>query len=91
MLEMLTGGVLFLLGVLVGRFLPARSPARPEPPKPICACGHPLSNHNPKTRACNVATIRLVNSREVGRGNCPCLQYVGPEPLPTVYAPEVTG
>jgi hypothetical protein len=88
-LEMLTGGVLFLLGVLVGRFLPARRAA--EPPKPICACGHPLSSHSPKSRVCCVETVRTLGGREVGSHVCPCLQYVGPEPLPEFNAPEVSG
>ncbi len=91
MLEMLLGAALVVLGILIGRFLPARRPAHPEPPKPICTCGHPLSSHSPKTRECCVETVRTMAGREVGRYECPCQQYIGPEPLPTVYAPEVSG
>ncbi len=93
LVEMLTGGALVAAGVLLGRALPNRRVPPPKPPEPICSCGHALSSHRPdsRTRPCNVVTLRLIGGAEVGRAECPCLQYIGPEPLPTVYAPEVLG
>lgn len=95
-LEMLTGGGLVAIGWLIGRFGPARR-RTPAPPKPICGCGHALAYHNPTNGICRAEDIEddvwdEKAHRHVTKAvRCLCLQYTGPTPLPTVYAPEVTG
>jgi hypothetical protein len=53
--------------------------------KPVCGCEHHRAMHDPKTNACH--------GKEYEGGGvysrCTCRQYVGPEPLPSYYAPEI--
>ncbi|MEU6709967.1 hypothetical protein ABZ897_00695 [Nonomuraea sp. NPDC046802] len=94
---MLAGGGLVLLGWAVGRFVPARrrTPKPPAPPKAICGCRHELAYHDPATSECHGTNAVDKHNRFgdwVGEEQvrCTCRQYVGPTPLPTIYAPEVT-
>lgn len=49
-----------------------------KPAQPICQCEHGLAFHDRATGHCD------------GRdGKCRCRQYVGPEPLPAFYAPDL--
>ncbi len=91
-LEMLTGAGLLTAGMALGWWLSARHRPSPVPQGPVCGCGHSLSSHRPDTRyrECGAAMIRAVDNFEVGRVECPCFQYIGPEPLPEYYAPEVS-
>ena len=53
--------------------------------KPICGCDHHRAMHDPKTNECHGKDYE-------GNGvyaRCTCRQYVGPEPLPSYYAPEI--
>jgi hypothetical protein len=82
---MLTGGGLFLLGAIFGRYLPGRRKG-PKLPKPVCGCEHNLSFHDPRTGACHGKIYR-------GGGlyaSCTCKQYSGPQPLPVIFAPEIS-
>jgi hypothetical protein len=94
-LEMLTGGGLVLAGLLIGRFAPVRRRS-PKSPKPVCGCRHELAYHDPATGECHgMKTVDKHNRYGEWIGEeqvtCTCRQYDGPTPLPTVYAPEVTG
>lgn len=52
-----------------------------KPAQAICQCDHGLAFHDRMTGHCG------------GRGHldadCRCRQYIGPEPLPAFYAPEL--
>lgn len=92
-LEMLTGGGLVLLGMAVGRFIPARRRI-PKPPKPVCGCGHELAFHGPDVGECHgMNTVDKHNGYGEWIGEeqirCTCRQYDGPTPLPEVYAREI--
>jgi hypothetical protein len=86
--EMLAGGGLAILGVVVGRFLPARRrhPKPSRPAKPVCGCEHELSFHDPKTGECH---SKMLIPGYGWNNDCTCRQYTGPEPLPEYYAPEL--
>lgn len=64
-----------------------------RPPEPICGCTHHLAQHG--ADGCHemvrTATVwdakRKPVSYEIRR--CTCQQYIGPEPLGTIYAPEI--
>lgn len=94
-LALITGGAIFLVGWLCGRITrPRREKSAPDI-KPICGCGHHFSSHDPKTKACNAKVQRKVHQGGAFMHNeykpCSCLQYVGPLPIDTFYAPEITG
>lgn len=87
---MLEGALIALAGVLVGRFLPGRRRA-PKPPKPVeprCGCGHHRSYHRDGGK-CSYNVDRYSTARGTYRDTCSCGQYVGPEPLPEFFAPEI--
>ena len=72
-------------------------PARREDPKPVeavCGCTHHYSFHDPKTGAC-MASVAVDKYSEKGKQvgvehlPCACVRYTGPEPLPTLFAPEI--
>lgn len=95
-LEMLIGGGLTIAGFLLGRLLPT-APRRPKPIAPVCGCEHSLAYHDPKTGICHGTVEEPTRYSTYGEPRafqtvqCTCRQYDGPTPLPTVYAPEVTG
>ncbi|MFG2195467.1 hypothetical protein [Streptomyces sp. NPDC048639] len=66
-------------------------------PEPICGCRHHLAYHDPKEGRCYAEVKKPVEWDEDGdeirfaHERCPCRRYAGPEPLATLYAPEVTG
>jgi hypothetical protein len=94
----ITGALVLAAGILIGwtaRSLPARRRG-PRPVQPVCGCGHHYSYHDQKTRACAWATRPVVRSTstrtEYGDPvRCPCLNYAGAEPIPSLYAPEIAG
>lgn len=51
-----------------------------KPAQAICQCKHGLAFHDRATGHCD--------GRD-GDLNCRCRQYIGPEPLPAFYAPEL--
>ena len=51
--------------------------------KPFCGCGHHRAMHDPATNECHE------QAKDDDERRCPCRQYVGPEPLPSYYAPEI--
>ncbi|MFJ9773031.1 hypothetical protein ACIRVF_17630 [Kitasatospora sp. NPDC101157] len=65
-----------------------------RPPEPVCGCTHHLAKHDKQGRCHEVVetpTAWDADRRPVRyeAGRCNCQQYVGPEPLGTVYAPEL--
>ncbi len=103
---MLVGALIFALGALSGRYLPARRRG-PKPVKPICGCGHHHGMHDPETGRChdlvkgNAVAVRDAEGDPVldwdgdvqktyEKIQCGCRRYSGPEPLPELFAPEIT-
>jgi hypothetical protein len=89
LLEMALGGGLVLVGFVLGR---VHRPARTvKPVAPICACGHPLSTHRRDTNECVKEIKHEYWTSSAGTvvkfKPCPCVRYVGPEPLPEVWIP----
>lgn len=91
------GGLIAIVGILVGRFLPGRRRTpRPAPaPKPVCGCGHGLHDHDPETRTCN-ARLKSYKYDGVVEDEvldkyvpCTCKQYTGPEYVPNYIAREI--
>jgi hypothetical protein len=52
-----------------------------KPAQAICQCEHGLAFHDRATGHCNGPLH--------GGAECGCRQYIGPEPLPAFYAPEL--
>lgn len=96
--EILTGGIVAVGAFLAGQWLPhpgRRKVKAPKPVQPICGCTHHHSFHDPKTGECHGTFRRRLygsSGADLGlRDNpCTCRQYTGPQPLPEVYAPEIT-
>jgi hypothetical protein len=94
----LEGALILAVGILIGivvRSLPARRRGT-KPVEAVCGCGHHLSYHDPKTRACGYASSPVVKSTatitEYGKAmQCPCLAYTGPLPLHTYIPTEIAG
>ncbi|WP_171169806.1 hypothetical protein [Streptomyces sp. I05A-00742] len=69
--------------------------AADKPPTPVCGCGHHLAKHD-KQGKCHESVESAVawdaDKKPVAyeRERCNCQQYVGPQPLTTFYAEELT-
>ncbi len=95
-LSLAVGAVLLAVGYVSGR-LGARRTARartPQHPVAMCACGHPLSQHDPKEQTCHAEVARDAYNwmgRWAGHTwvDCRCRQYVGPRPIDEVFAPRL--
>lgn len=67
-----------------------------RPPEAVCGCTHHLAMHDRQQGRCHEETRAAVEwdtDRRPVRFElrpCNCHQYVGPEPLATVFAPELT-
>jgi hypothetical protein len=66
-----------------------------RPPEPICGCTHHLAKHD-KQGVCH-ETVESPTAWDADHKPvayeprpCACQQYIGPEPLGTVFAPEIT-
>ena len=65
-------------------------------PRPICGCVHHFSFHNRETGRCMHPVRTAVEWDEYGDAirwemqQCGCQRYVGPQPLESLYAPEIT-
>lgn len=80
----------------------AASPSS-DPSEPACGCGHHIAFHDPKVGKCHdqaKVPVRWQIEPQADGGTkqvpvewearpCPCRRYVGPEPLATLYAPEM--
>ncbi|MFH8384153.1 hypothetical protein ACH4E7_24945 [Kitasatospora sp. NPDC018058] len=68
--------------------------AASRPPEPVCGCTHHLAKHDKQGRCHEVVetpTAWDADRRPLSYEPrpCNCQQYVGPEPLGTVFAPEL--
>ncbi len=69
--------------------------AAQRPPEPVCGCTHHLAKHD-KQGKCHETVDAPVEWDEEKRPvryesrQCNCQQYVGPEPLATLYAQDLT-
>jgi len=69
--------------------------AAARPPEPICGCTHHLAKHD-KHGKCH-ETVEVPTAWDADRkptsykpGTCNCQQYIGPQPLTTLYAEDIT-
>jgi hypothetical protein len=91
-LSLAIGGLLVALGFVAGRL--GRRRQGPVTPQAVCACGHPLSQHDPESNACHAEVARDAYTKR-GRwaGHtwvaCSCRQYIGPRPIDEVFAPRL--
>lgn len=91
---MIEGALILLAGILIGRFLPGRR-RRPKPPmpvKPICGCEHSVGFHADGVGPCAwVGEKRYRSGVGAFTPRCTCLKYVGPIPMPELFAQEIGG
>ncbi|MFE2292660.1 hypothetical protein [Streptomyces sp. NPDC059452] len=57
-------------------------------PEPVCGCGHHLAYHDARDALC-YASVPASSAGADEAQRCPCRRYAGPEPLATLYAPEL--
>jgi hypothetical protein len=76
---LLAGGGLVAAGAVLQRVIPARR-RKHGPVKPICGCRHHRSFH--------ANGIGMCSHQSTWSDPCTCSKYVGPEPLPELYAGE---
>jgi hypothetical protein len=91
--SMLAGAGIFLVGMITNRILPVgRRRRKIKPVKPICGCGDSVSFHENGTGRCHATRSHFVNRPDADYEltDCGCQKYTGPEPLPSLYAPEIT-
>lgn len=89
--------VAYEIGELNGEYQTRKSLPKPvereiENPKPICICGHGINFHKQdgkcdETIAWEMRRISFFNEVFDHRDKCRCLQYTGPEPVPSFYHP----
>lgn len=90
---MVEGALILLAGILIGRLLPTHRKG-PKPVEAVCGCTHHHSMHAPETGQCNAA-VEISKYNEFGGWvgkdyrPCACRRYSGPEPIPTLFAPEI--
>ncbi|WP_107073068.1 hypothetical protein [Streptomyces rubellomurinus] len=65
-----------------------------RPPEPVCGCTHHLAKHDRQGRCREEQRTAVEWDAELRPLRhelraCTCQQYVGPEPLGTVFAPEL--
>lgn len=88
--------VAFLIFILLAsRDTKVRSKETPVDPAPVCGCGHHYSFHNPESKLCMHTARTAVHWNASGTPvkwghlQCGCQRYIGPQPLDTLYAPEI--
>lgn len=84
-ISLAVGAVILGVGWLIGRI--HRPQPASQPPLYQCTCGHPFSDHDPKTDACHGAVAgghaRTSAGDYIGiqRLPCTCRRYVGEYPI----------
>lgn len=65
-----------------------------RPPEPVCGCTHHLAKHDKQGKCHEI--VEVPTGWDADRkpihfnpGTCNCQQYVGPQPLTTLYAEEI--
>ncbi len=66
-----------------------------RPPEPVCGCTHHLAKHDKQGKCHELveAPVAWDEDKKPVRYEsrpCNCQQYIGPQPLPTLYAQELT-
>lgn len=88
-MEILLGAIAAIAGMagwlVISMLLPRR---RMKPVKPVCGCRHHHSFHEKGTGACH-EHVRVNTSIGI-YSRCGCQHYSGPEPIPSMYASEIT-
>lgn len=86
------GALAVLLGIIIGRVMPARrkTPRLPPSPKPICGCGHHLAYHDKKTGQCSNYQPGVVHAETGNKVQCKCKQYSGPLPLEQLVPTDIS-
>lgn len=83
-------GGFFLAGHVSGRVAAARRrPAPPPEVKPICGCRHHRAQHDPDDSRCHAIINIAPHGYTAKLQQCTCRQYVGPEPITSVWVPPV--
>ncbi|MFE7118134.1 hypothetical protein ACFU99_22220 [Streptomyces sp. NPDC057654] len=64
-------------------------------PEPVCGCGHHLAKHDKQGKCHEAVEVPVAWDAEkkpvqYEPGVCNCQQYVGPQPLTTLYAQDLT-
>lgn len=75
---LIAGGGLVAAGAVLQRIIPAPRRHKKQLGQPICGCKHHRSFHANGTDACSYTST--------WKDPCTCKKYVGPEPLPELYA-----
>ncbi|MEV4613180.1 hypothetical protein AB0K43_11340 [Kitasatospora sp. NPDC049258] len=65
-----------------------------RPPEPVCGCTHHLAKHDKQGKCHEVVEAPTAWDAErkplrYEPRPCNCQQYIGPEPLGTIFAPEI--
>lgn len=92
MIEVLLGAGIVWAGQIVWAFTQRmKRPKLVAPSKPSCQCRHTKSLHKGGTGECQGGFTEFGNKPvdHTGYKRCRCTNYVGPEPLPEFYAPEL--
>jgi hypothetical protein len=94
---MITGALILLAGILIGRLLPSRRRKEPKPVEAVCGCRHHHAMHDGETGHCHAQVDKPTRYDRYGSATayakvqCSCRRYSGPEPLPLVFAQEIAG
>lgn len=90
-LTLLVGAGIFAAGLLAGWPLGRRDRARRRDPElePICGCGHHRAQHDPETSQCHKLVNIALRGYTPKFQQCTCQQYVGPEPISSLWTPPV--
>lgn len=87
----LTGAAILGVGMQIGYLLGRRDRQRANP-EPVCGCGHHRALHDARGR-CAVAVQRKVQRSDAEwrteLADCACQQYIGPEPISSLWTPPV--
>lgn len=92
------GALILIIGIVIGRLWgkDRKKNTGLKDPKPVCGCKHHYSMHDAETGHCHGQVrgnpLRYDSFDDPTAWEmvqCPCRRYAGPEPLPTLYAPEI--
>lgn len=94
-LSLAVGAGILAVGMLAG-YLRGRRDRRPTDPEPICGCGHHRAMHDGGgsgkcVKALGRRETFSADGRYIGLQpyHCSCQQYVGPEPISSMWTPPV--
>jgi hypothetical protein len=91
-ISLVVGAGLLAAGFLAGHLTARRSARRrPDgPQEPVCGCTHHRALHDPETGECHERVkVPLGGGGGYSWELCLCRQYVGPEPIGSMWVPPV--